>query len=123
MRDVVPIHYRIHLEPDLERFQFQESVRILIRAFSAVRKICLNAVDLAVWTCETGWGMDSGSVPFHLDPHREELKIFLPEAMDGEFEIGIDFEGCINDHMMGFYRSTHMRKGREEYIPRPCPRS
>lgn len=115
-KGAVPIHYQIHLEPDLEIFQFQGNVRITIHAPSSIREIRLNALDLAIRSCKLRSGGTFKALPFSLDPAKEELKIFLQREMDGEVELRIDFVGSINDRMMGFYRSKYRRKDEERTL-------
>ncbi|MBW2028349.1 MAG: M1 family metallopeptidase [Deltaproteobacteria bacterium] len=116
MKEAVPIHYQIHLEPDLETFQFRGKVRILMHAHSPIREIRLNALDLAIWSCKLRLDETFKALPFSLDPAREELKILLQKEMDGELDLQIDFVGCINDRMIGFYRSKYKRKDEERTL-------
>ena len=48
MSDIRPIHYKISLEPDLERFRFAGTAEITLETGSAVDEIVLNALDLNV---------------------------------------------------------------------------
>jgi tricorn protease interacting factor F2/3 len=132
MSDVNPINYQIRLEPDLERNTFSGSTEILIEAPSPVKKISLNALELAIWSCKikappppspppsteqrgTVPGDHGGEIltdcPFTVDPRKEEMTISLPEKMDGTIALRIDYVGEINDKMAGFYRSKYTKEG------------
>ncbi len=111
--DVHPTHYRIELTPDLSRLDFFGRVRISCFAEAPAQKINLNILDLAVKRCALATEGDAAiTCPYHVDPEAERLGIELPEALEGEFEIQIDYYGDINRSMAGFYRSQYTMNGR-----------
>ena len=90
---VYPLHYKIHLEPDLETFTFQGTAEIQIKAENKAREVSLNAGDLALWSCKVK--RDSGDYvdcAFALDPEAQEVRIDLPDAMN-EITVKIDYVG------------------------------
>ena len=107
MSSPYPVHYRIHLEPDLQRFQFSGRTEIVLKAESMAAEVTLNALELAVWTCQVKRGEQLVPCAFQMDPEKEELKIRLPESVSGQFVLVILYQGHINDRMAGFYRSTY----------------
>ena len=52
MNDIRPIHYKIHLEPDLAKFQFTGKLELLLDVPAPALEISLNILDLAIWKCE-----------------------------------------------------------------------
>ena len=48
---VRPLHYAIHLEPDLETFLFNGEVRILLKAKTPVSKVFLNGSSIRIHSC------------------------------------------------------------------------
>jgi len=116
MNDVNPIHYRIRLEPDLESFRFQGSTEILVKASKPVNEISLNALELSVRSCKVKVDGKLVSCPFIVDPKKEEIRVSLPEEMDGKIDLRIDYVGEINNKMAGFYRSKYVVDGKERYI-------
>ncbi|MGD9076068.1 MAG: M1 family metallopeptidase [Desulfobacteraceae bacterium] len=116
MSDVNPRNYKIHLEPDLNRFKFEGSVEISIEALKPVQEISLNALDLAIRNCRV---MREGSFvdcPFSEDPKKEEINISLTEEMGGKIDLKIQYVGEINDKMAGLYRSRYLVGGNEKYM-------
>ena len=111
MADGVPLKYKIHLEPDLERLRFDGSAEILLECETPIREISLNALDLAVWRCRVVVEGTSVSCPFSVDPQKEELRVVLPREMTGGITLQIDYVGEINNRMAGFYRSTYSQGG------------
>ena len=115
MGNVTPVHYNIHLEPDLARFRFDGEVEILAEADQTVKEIVLNALDLAVWKCDLVADHRRVTCPFMVDPKREELRIVLPDDMAGGISLAIQYTGEINNRMAGFYRSKYVSAGKEKF--------
>ncbi|MEJ2724612.1 MAG: hypothetical protein P8175_08200 [Deltaproteobacteria bacterium] len=119
MGDLIPIHYKIHLEPDLERFRFEGEVEIVLMADEPVGEICLNAVDLAVWKCELMADPEREMCAFTVERKRESLRVMLPGERTGRISLVIRYTGKINSKMAGFYspwwRSRIHRSRRKEH--------
>jgi tricorn protease interacting factor F2/3 len=115
MGDMTPIHYKIHLEPDLERFRFEGAVEILLKADQPVREIPLNALDLAVWTCELVTEPQREMCLFTVDGKKEVLRVMLPDERTGLISLAIRYTGEINSKMAGFYRTKYLVAGKERY--------
>jgi aminopeptidase N len=115
MTHVTPIHYRIHLEPDLRRFRFDGSVEILIEVSTPLEEISLDALDLAIRRCQVGMEGDWADCSFCVDPGKEDLRVLLPGERVGNISLRIEFAGEINNRMAGFYRSRYVHGGAEKY--------
>jgi len=114
-----PLHYNLHLEPDLERFVFQGRVEIEVLSESPTEQIVLNAADLELSDCRVSKDGQDIACSFSLDPEREEVTIRLPESMGGDetpIRLTISYEGELNDQLRGFYRSKYEHEGQERYI-------
>ena len=116
MGNVNPVSYKIHLEPDLNRFKFEGSVEICVEAVKPVQEISLNALELAIWNCRVKRADSFEDCPFSIDPKKEEIRISLAEEMGGKIDLKIEYVGEINDKMAGFYRSKYAAGGNEKYI-------
>ncbi len=116
MKEINPINYKIHLEPDLEKFRFAGNTQILIQTYKQIHDISLNILDMAVWSCKAGKDGAFEDCAFYVNPYREELRITLPKDMNGEITLAIDYEGNINDKMAGIYRSKYVSTGDTKYI-------
>jgi len=113
---IKPIHYKIHLEPDLETYLFAGTTEILLETERPVREICLHAAELAFWSCKVKLEERFVDCPFSFEPQKEELRIHLPREMSGEIRLAIDSMGKINAKMAGFYRSRYVFEGQERTI-------
>jgi puromycin-sensitive aminopeptidase len=103
-RTVIPSHYEITLEPDLEAASFKGSVNIKVNVSEPVSEIWLNAIELDIHEAKL---VDSGavaSVRLHEEEERAQL-IFRDLVPAGPHTINITFTGILNDKLRGFYRS------------------
>jgi aminopeptidase N len=116
MNKVKPTHYKIHLEPDLERFTFEGSVEIYLDAPEPTGEVSLNVLDLAIWNCRVLLEGESKPCPFSVDPQKETLTLSLPEELQGEIALSITYTGKINNKMAGFYRSRYVMDGKERFM-------
>lgn len=115
MNAINPIHYSIHLEPDLKNFTFTGEAEILMEAVSPVREISLHILELAIWSSKVGEGDGFVDCPFSVDPKKEEMRIYLPEEISGQIKVKINYMGKLNNEMAGFYRSRYVTGGEEKY--------
>jgi aminopeptidase N len=111
-----PLHYDIEITPDLDRFQFQGRVRVILEADHTVKRVELNILELAVWRCRLRKDDAWQACSFCIDPDTETLAVDLPESRQGSFQIQIEYAGRINDRMAGFYRSGYEHAGRKKFI-------
>src|SRR6056297_3884 len=111
-----PMLYRIEIAPDFARSDFTGRVNIHLYSEKRVREVDLNGVDLAIRRCALIKGEGPISCPFKIHPTDEMLTVSLPEPMDAEIELQIDYYGEINRSMAGFYRSEYAVDGERHPI-------
>lgn len=112
-----PIHYNIHLEPNLETFVFQGTVTIDIDLETPTSQIVVNAKNLDIPVCKYGSGNSLENAPFIMDKKKEEITITLPTdtAQEGRKILYFEFSGELNDMLLGFYRSKYVVDGQTKY--------
>ena len=106
---VVPSHYRIKLEPDLEKATFIGSVEIEVEVNSPTDTIQMNAADLAIQSARVvdSVGSNTEVADIFLDAEMERLTLsFDSQISPGPHTIVAEFTGVLNDQLHGFYRST-----------------
>ncbi len=107
-RTVIPSHYEITLEPDLEQATFSGSVVIDVDVREAASEIVLNAIELDVLSATVVAGEAVHSPQISLDERAERLTLSLGEDLPvGSATLTIEFTGVLNDKLHGFYRSTY----------------
>ncbi|MBN1223983.1 MAG: M1 family metallopeptidase [Candidatus Aminicenantes bacterium] len=118
MENIVPRHYKLHFEPDLKAFVFKGKTEIALEAKERVKEIVLHAVDLGIKDCRIR--LDGSFEKALFSPPDEEnqtFRIILPREFQGAIQLSIDYEGKINDTMLGFYRSRYVDSdGKEKFI-------
>lgn len=106
---VVPSHYRIMLEPDLDEATFLGSVEIEVEVLDPTDHIKINSADLKIssaWVLDAvGAQTDACTVEHDEDMERATLR-FESELVKGPHTICAEFTGILNDQLRGFYRST-----------------
>jgi len=116
MKEIQPTHYKIGIEPDLDRFLFSGTTEISLEANRPVRDITLNALELAVWGCNIHLEGEDVECAFSVHPKEEVVTVHLPREISGKIVLKIHYMGNINDKMAGFYRSQYGRRGKPGHI-------
>ena len=116
MQQLVPLNYKIHLEPDLVNFRFEGQCELLLNAPEPAEELTLNILEIAIWRCQFLQGDSSIDCAFTVNPSEEELRINLPKPRSGKISLKIDYQGLINDKMAGFYRSKYLYQEEIQYM-------
>ena len=108
-RHIIPHRYDLRLEPDLAAASFSGRETIVLTITEATSVIILNAVDLAI-SSVTLEGASStrleATVKLEDSTQRCHLT-FSQSVAPGEWRLHLTFQGKLNDHLRGFYRSTY----------------
>ena len=115
MTNLIPQHYKLRLEPNLETFKFDGRTEISITSNEPTENIVLHSYELAIWKCKVNHHGRLVDCSFQLDPNKQELTINLPEALTS-INVQIEYIGLINDQLVGFYRSKYEEDGLEKYL-------
>ncbi len=114
--DVIPINYELTIEPDLKKFTFEGSESITADCKKLTNSISMNCAELKIISCQIkskGKIIQSTS---KLNEKKEELQIKLSEKIKGKITIDLEFQGILNDRLLGFYRSQYVQKGKTKYL-------
>src|SRR5215510_15176401 len=108
-RHIIPNRYDLRLEPDLATDTFAGKETIGLTVTQATSTIILNAVDLAISSAKL-----EGSISLQLEAtialedQVQRCYLMFPQAIPpGEWRLHLTFQGKLNDHLRGFYRSTY----------------
>ncbi len=116
MNSVIPINYDLEFEPDFTKFKFRGKEKVLVNVSKPESKIVLNSTELEINNCEIIWNKKKLKAKVRLDEKNELLTLNLPEKISGKALLIIDFEGILNDKLVGFYRSKYKYKGKERHL-------
>jgi aminopeptidase N len=104
---VAPLHYEIHVKPDISRMRFFGSIRILIAVRESTRSIVLNLVDLYFQQAEIAQKrIRTRRVSF--DSAAGTATLEFPDAIPvGEYDLNIDYEGKIYESAQGLFLTKY----------------
>lgn len=108
-RHVIPQRYDLRLEPDLPSATFSGVATITLTVTQATSVVIVNAVDLAISSAAlTGAAGDRLEATIELDSAMQRCRFTFPRLVPvGESKLTLVFQGTLNDHLRGFYRSTY----------------
>ena len=116
MKTVNPVNYQITFEPDLEKFQFHGRERVILEIKTPTAILKLNSLDLKINNCYLKFNNKTIKPKIKLNSEKQELMLNFLEKVSGNAELFIDFDGVLNDKLVGFYRSKYQVEGKEKYL-------
>ncbi|PVU86388.1 hypothetical protein BB561_006720 [Smittium simulii] len=114
--NIRPLHYKINIRPDLEKFEFYGKVSVLLSVLKKTNFIELNSKNLNFTSVTLLNGTKSNVIPLNLiktDPDKETITINLPFHIENNMNsitLEIEYTGEINDKLVGIYRSEYNDK-------------
>ncbi|KAJ8281412.1 hypothetical protein GJAV_G00067380 [Gymnothorax javanicus] len=120
---VRPIHYDLHLEPDLNSDTYTGRVDIHLKVTQPTQHLWLHIRETFVSsppTLRRTKGADSSGIPltrcFEYRRHQyvvvEATGEIAPTAADEVYVLTLDFQGSLIGSLVGFYRTTYMENGK-----------
>ena len=114
--DTTPINYELTFEPDLKKFTFNGTESISVDCKKPTNTITMNCAELKIKSCQVkSAGKIIKSTP-KTNEKNEELQIRLREKIKGKVTINLEFQGILNDRLLGFYRSQYKQGGKTKYL-------
>ncbi len=114
--DVNPINYKLIFEPDLKKFTFDGTESITADCKKSTGIITMHCAELKIVSCQV---KSKGKIIksfLKINEKNEELGIKLSEKVKGKVTINLEFQGILNDRLLGFYRSQYIQNGKTTYL-------
>ncbi len=117
-RNVIPVHYDLLLEPDLDTFTFAGTVGIRIGITESTSEIVLNCAEIEMQSVS----LRDGDVEIEVtdishDDEIDRATLALAEpARPGTYTLTIAYTGLINDQLRGLYRSIYKDPDGTEHV-------
>lgn len=104
--DVVPKHYKLFLDPDLNNFTYKGEVEIDLDVQKPTNSVTLNILDLEIKKAALN-GFDAVKATENKD--EQQIKWEFPETLESgsKAKLKVEFDGILNDKLSGFYRSVY----------------
>lgn len=112
----IPINYELIFEPDLKKFVFNGSEKITVNCKKPTSIISINCAEIKIKTCFITYSGEKINSSFKTDEKKEELQIKISKKIKGKAVIHIEFQGILNDRLLGFYRSKYLQGGKTKYL-------
>ena len=115
---IKPERYNLTLKPDLESFTFAGKEIIDIAINKKVKSITLHSKDIKIETAEIISGKSAQFADKIIYDDKAETATFIFKKIinKGKAKLSIVFEGIINDHLRGFYRSRYTLDGKIKHL-------
>ena len=114
--DVTPTNYKLTFEPDLKKFTFVGLESISINCKKPVNIITMHCAELKIKSCIVKSGQKIIKSYSKTNEKKEELQIKLAKNIRGLCSIELEFQGILNDRLLGFYRSKYEQNGKTKYL-------
>ena len=114
--DINPINYELVFEPDFKKFTFTGKETITINCKKPTKIISINCVEIKIKSLQVKSKGKTISSSVKTNEKKEELRITLKEKIKGTASIILEFQGILNDRLLGFYRSQYKQKGKTKYL-------
>ncbi len=114
--DATPINYQLTFEPDLKKFTFFGTETITVSYKKPTNKITMHCAELKIKSCVVKSEDDIISSTPKTNEEKEELSIKLSKKIKGTVTISLEFQGILNDRLLGFYRSQYKQNGKQNIL-------
>ena len=114
--EVIPVNYNLVFDPDLTKFTFLGKESITVNCKKNTKTITMNCAEIKIISCVIESKGKTIKSKTKTDDKKEQLQINLQESIKGDAKIIIEFEGILNDRLLGFYRSQYKQEGKIKYL-------
>ncbi|MBA4718613.1 MAG: M1 family metallopeptidase [Nitrosopumilus sp.] len=114
--DTTPINYELTFEPDLKKFTFNGIELISVVCKKPTSTITMHCAELKIKSCRVKSAGKLIKSTLKTNEKKEELQIKLGSKIKGKATINLEFQGILNDRLLGFYRSQYKQGGKTKYL-------
>jgi len=115
--DVVPLRYRLSLTPDLKAFIFHGHISVDVEVKKSTKLIKLHCLEIEVKSMTAFFDAKRPVKQITYDVKEETISVEFEEVLPiGKGKLEIEYQGVLNNSMMGFYRSKYYLNGEERYM-------
>ena len=116
-KSVLPERYNIFIKPNLKSFKYEAEETISLVLLKSVKEISLHSKSLMIESVEYFDGKTKHKAKVRYDIDSETaIFSFRTKLPRGRGELGIKFNGLLEDRLNGFYRSSYEHEGKTRHI-------
>ncbi|HEY9677698.1 MAG TPA: M1 family metallopeptidase [Drouetiella sp.] len=109
-KDVLPLHYDLNFEPDLQKFTFSGTSKTELSVTKPSNEIVMNADELEIseariYPKDNPAKSFSAQITYDKEGERVTFKM-TDQLTAGTYTLECKFQGILNDKLHGFYRSS-----------------
>jgi len=117
-RDTLPLHYDLYLHPDLNAGRFSGQVAIMVAVTSPKHFLVAHVKDMNVTSTKlkdlaTGQHVELKD-SFEYKPNQFWVVLPKMELKEGNYSMELEFNGNLDDKIVGFYKSVYTKKNGEK---------
>jgi aminopeptidase N len=114
---VVPRHYVIHLEPDLEQMSTEGAEGVEIEVLKPSSQIVLNAVDTEIWNASLAHGTSREELKPQFDAANQVVKFTTSIPLQpGSYTLSFSFRSKISNSSRGLFAQSYDLRGKAESL-------
>ncbi|QLH02736.1 aminopeptidase [Nitrosopumilus cobalaminigenes] len=114
--DVIPKNYQLTFEPNLTKFTFSGNETITADCKKLTNLITMDCAEIKITSCTIKSKGKIITSSAKTDEKKEKLQIKLGQKIKGKISIDLEFQGILNDRLLGFYRSQYVQNGKTKYL-------
>ena len=113
-KTVLPLHYEVRIDPDIEHAVFSGDETVSLEVDAAVRKIVLHANGLEISNAKLITAKEIPLTP-QLNTENQTVTFALPETVPpGHYTLTLHFTGKLTEQPRGLYIARYQNKGVSE---------
>jgi aminopeptidase N len=102
-KEVVPHHYALRLEPDLDHFTTHGTMTVDLEVRQPVSEIVLNALDIEITNASLK-GIIETPLKIVPNPEQQTISLKLPTTIQpGNYQISLEYNGILTEHAQGLF--------------------
>jgi aminopeptidase N len=116
-KTVVPRHYVIHLEPDLEQMSTEGAEGVEIEVLKPSSQIVLNAVETQIWNASLAHGPSREELKPQFDAGNQLVKFTTSTPLQpGSYTLSFSFRSKISSNSRGLFAQSYDLRGKAESL-------
>jgi aminopeptidase N len=116
-KTVVPRHYVIHLEPDLEQMSTEGAEGVEIEVLKPSSQIVLNAVETQIWNASIAHGSSREELKPQFDAANQLVKFTTSMPLQpGSYALSFSFRSKISNSSRGLFAQSYDLGGKAESL-------